>query len=100
MEQAEIEARAEGKSLLVLDTASDTAERLYERLGWTRVGVIPNWPLPRRPAVRHGYLLESDLEATAGPRVGWPAMKMVSIVGNRRNTGVGNPWFPHEPPPS
>ena len=45
MEQAEIEARAEGKSLLVLDTASDTAERLYERLGWTRVGVIPNYAL-------------------------------------------------------
>jgi ribosomal protein S18 acetylase RimI-like enzyme len=45
MEQAEIEARAEGKSLLVLDTASDAAERLYERLGWTRVGVIPNYAL-------------------------------------------------------
>jgi ribosomal protein S18 acetylase RimI-like enzyme len=45
MEQAEIEARAEGKSLLVLDTASATAERLYVRLGWTKVGVIPNYAL-------------------------------------------------------
>ena len=46
MEQAEVEARAEGKSLLVLDTVTgDAAERLYTRLGWTRVGVIPNYAL-------------------------------------------------------
>ena len=46
MEAAEREARAEGKTLLVLDTVTgDAAERLYERLGWTRVGVIPNYAL-------------------------------------------------------
>ncbi|MGH3134754.1 MAG: GNAT family N-acetyltransferase [Gaiellaceae bacterium] len=46
MEQAEREALAEGKSLLVLDAVTgDDAERLYERLGWTRVGVIPNYAL-------------------------------------------------------
>ena len=46
MEQAESEARAEGKSLLVLDTVTgDAAERLYTRLGWTRVGVIPGYAL-------------------------------------------------------
>ena len=46
MERAEQEAHAEGKSLLVLDTVTgDDAERLYERLGWTRVGVIPNYAL-------------------------------------------------------
>ncbi|MDQ3065708.1 MAG: GNAT family N-acetyltransferase [Actinomycetota bacterium] len=46
MQGAESEARAEGKSLLVLDTVTgDGAERLYERLGWTRVGVIPNYAL-------------------------------------------------------
>jgi ribosomal protein S18 acetylase RimI-like enzyme len=46
MAQAEREARAEGKTLLVLDTVTgDAAERLYERLGWTRVGVIPNYAL-------------------------------------------------------
>jgi ribosomal protein S18 acetylase RimI-like enzyme len=52
MEQAEVEARAEGKALLVLDTVTgDSAERLYERLGWTRVGVIPGYALypDRRP---------------------------------------------------
>ena len=46
MERAEAEARAEGKTLLVLDTVTgDGAERLYARLGWTRVGVIPNYAL-------------------------------------------------------
>ena len=34
-----------GKSLLVLDTASDSAERLYARLGWQRVGVVPGYAL-------------------------------------------------------
>lgn len=42
---AEEAARAAGKTLLVLDTASPDAERLYERGGWQRVGVIPNYAL-------------------------------------------------------
>jgi GNAT superfamily N-acetyltransferase len=46
MEHAESGARAEGKTLLVLDTVTgDNAERLYARLGWTRVGVIPGYAL-------------------------------------------------------
>src|SRR5215207_4116553 len=46
MEQAEREARAEGKTLLVLDAVTgDSAERLYQRLGWTKVGVIPGYAL-------------------------------------------------------
>ena len=46
MERAEAEARAEGKTLLVLDTVTgDDAERLYDRLGWSRVGVIPGYAL-------------------------------------------------------
>jgi len=46
MERAESEARAEGKTLLVLDTVTgDDAERLYARLGWTRVGMIPGYAL-------------------------------------------------------
>ena len=46
MEAAESEALAEGKTLLVLDTVTgDSAERLYERLGWSRVGVIPDYAL-------------------------------------------------------
>jgi hypothetical protein len=35
-----------GKTLLVLDAASDVAERLYQRLGWQPVGVIPDYALP------------------------------------------------------
>jgi len=46
MERAEAEARTEGKTLLVLDTVTgEGAERLYERLGWNRVGVIPGYAL-------------------------------------------------------
>ena len=46
MEHAEIEARNEGKTLLNLDTVTgDDAERLYTRLGWQRVGVIPGYAL-------------------------------------------------------
>jgi len=46
MEQLEREARTEGKTLLVLDTVTgDDAERLYARLGWNRVGVIPGYAL-------------------------------------------------------
>ncbi len=46
MEGAEAEARAEGKTLFVPDTVTgDGAELLYERLGWTRVGVIPGYAL-------------------------------------------------------
>ena len=46
MKRAEEEARAEGKTLLVLDavTGGDAA-RLYDRLGWTTVGVVPNFAL-------------------------------------------------------
>ena len=42
---AEVTAGECGKTLLVLDTASAEAERLYERGGWTRVGVIPGYAL-------------------------------------------------------
>src|SRR3989454_8640324 len=45
MRAAEATARTCGKTLLVLDTASGEAERLYDRLGWTRVGVIPGYAL-------------------------------------------------------
>jgi GNAT superfamily N-acetyltransferase len=46
MEGAEVEAKAAGKTLLVLDTVTDDdAERLYQRLGWTSAGVIPRYAL-------------------------------------------------------
>jgi len=45
MRAAEAAARECDKRLLVLDTANPDAERLYERMGWTRVGVIPDYAL-------------------------------------------------------
>lgn len=42
---AEELARAHGRWLLVLDTASREAERLYARMGWVRVGAIPGYAL-------------------------------------------------------
>ena len=33
------------RTVLVLDTASDEAERLYVRGGWQRVGTIPDYAL-------------------------------------------------------
>ena len=45
MRAAESFAREAGRSLLVLDTASPEAERLYARLGWQLCGVIPRYAL-------------------------------------------------------
>ncbi|WP_197337732.1 GNAT family N-acetyltransferase [Ralstonia solanacearum] len=44
MAEVEAVARAEGKSVLVLDTVTGgDAERLYQRAGWQRVGTVPNY---------------------------------------------------------
>jgi GNAT superfamily N-acetyltransferase len=49
MRAAEATARECGRSLLVLDAVTDgDAARLYERLGWVRVGVIPGYALMPR----------------------------------------------------
>jgi len=46
MEHAEKACREAGKTLLVLDTQTGgAAERLYQRMGWTTAGVIPNFAL-------------------------------------------------------
>ena len=42
---AEQAAHDAGRTLLVLDTASAEAERLYERGGWQRVGTVPRYAL-------------------------------------------------------
>lgn len=42
---AEQAAASLGKTVLVLDTASDEAERLYRRQGWQYCGQIPNYAL-------------------------------------------------------
>jgi GNAT superfamily N-acetyltransferase len=45
LQAAEDVARERGTTLLVLDTASHGAERLYARQGWQRVGVVPGFAL-------------------------------------------------------
>ena len=46
MRAAEEAAQAAGRTLLVLDTVTGgDAERLYENLGWQRVGVVPRYAL-------------------------------------------------------
>lgn len=45
MAAAEAAALAAGRTLLVLDTASPDADRLYQRRGWQRVGDIPKFAL-------------------------------------------------------
>ena len=45
MVAAEAEALREGKTVLVLDTASEDAERIYRKLGWQECGVIPDYAL-------------------------------------------------------
>jgi len=43
--EAERAAFDAGRKLLLLDTASPEAERLYERGGWQRVGTVPKYAL-------------------------------------------------------
>ena len=46
MHALEQSARDHGFTVLVLDTVrGESAERLYESMGWSRVGVIPNFAL-------------------------------------------------------
>ena len=42
---AEGSALDAAKTLLVLGTASDDAQRVYARHGWQRCGIIPNYAL-------------------------------------------------------
>jgi len=53
LEAAEQTARDCGKTLLVLDTNSGSdAERLYARMGWVRVGEIPDFSIQPRGGLR------------------------------------------------
>ena len=46
LDAIDAQARAAGKTVLVLDTvAGGDAERLYARCGWQRVGSVPNYAL-------------------------------------------------------
>lgn len=62
---AERAARAAGRTLLVLDTASTDAERLYERAGWQRVGAVPRYALMPDGAYCRTVIFYKDLEGSA-----------------------------------
>ncbi|MDN8611573.1 GNAT family N-acetyltransferase [Variovorax ginsengisoli] len=66
MQAAEQAARDCGKSLLVLDTASESAERLYARLGWQRVGVIPGYALLPQGGLCPTTIFYRELEPLQG----------------------------------
>lgn len=66
MRAAEEHARAAGKTLLVLDTVTGSdAERLYARLGWVRVGVVPKYALFPDGGYCDTTFLYRELGATA-----------------------------------
>ena len=64
MRAAETMARDCGRSLLVLDAVTGgDAERLYTRLGWSRVGVIPRYALMPDGASCSATFFFRELEA-------------------------------------
>jgi len=58
---AERAARDAGRTLLVLDTASPEAERMYERGGWRRVGTVPKFALLPDGPFCHTVFFYKDL---------------------------------------
>lgn len=74
MQAAESMARECGKTVLVLDTVTDgDAARLYERLGWVRVGNIPRYALmpdgsPCSTTYYYCHLVEADSNSQVGAR--------------------------------
>ncbi|MFN0012690.1 MAG: GNAT family N-acetyltransferase [Phycisphaerales bacterium] len=66
MRAAEAMARDCGKTLLVLDAVTNgDAARLYERLGWVRVGDIPNYALYPQGGLCSTTYYYRDIESAA-----------------------------------
>lgn len=65
---AEAVARAEGRTLLVLDTIDGSdAERLYRRLGWQSCGRIPDYALMPHGGLAATHVFYKRLAPEAGP---------------------------------
>ena len=64
---AESAAAHAGKTLLVLDTASADAERLYARVGWQRVGEIPDYALWPQGGLAATTVFYKRIGAAAAP---------------------------------
>jgi GNAT superfamily N-acetyltransferase len=69
---AEETARDCSRTLLVLDTASADAERLYVRGGWLRVGVVPDFALMPDGAPCDTTFFYRQLGASSGSTTGRP----------------------------
>lgn len=71
MKAAEEAARQCGKTLLVLDAVTNgEAARLYERLGWVRVGDVPNFALmPRGEPCSTTYYYRNLMKPIAAVRL-------------------------------
>lgn len=59
---ADTVARAAGKTLLVLDTASPEAERLYTRGGWVRCGRVPGYAMLPQGGLCDTHFFYRELE--------------------------------------
>ncbi|HEY8544798.1 MAG TPA: GNAT family N-acetyltransferase [Acidimicrobiales bacterium] len=79
MAAVEATTLAAGRTLLVLDTASPDAERLYRRRGWVRVGEIPRfalWPDGGFVATTIFYKdLSAEPASSTAPSVAEPASR-------------------------
>lgn len=62
MRRVEEEARARGRTLLLLDTLlGSDAERLYTRLGWRTVGVVPGFARVSSGALEPTHIMMKQL---------------------------------------
>jgi GNAT superfamily N-acetyltransferase len=62
----EEQARAVGRTLLTLDTASEAAEKLYLSLGYVRVGVIPRFSVrPDSPELEGTTVMYKEVSTTS-----------------------------------
>ena len=66
LEQAALDA---GRWLLTLDTATDAAERLYVRMGWTPAGVIPRYALNPDRTLTDTVFYWKQLESAPPPEL-------------------------------
>ena len=80
MHAAEATARACGKALLVLDTANPEAERLYQRMGWVRVGTVPGYALLPQGGLCGTTFFYRELEGSLDGGVHAPASTELRVL--------------------
>ena len=84
MRAAEATARDCGRTLLVLDAVTGVdAARLYERLGWVRVGDVPGFALFPRGGLCSTTYYYRDLGGEPGPADD-PAARAVDLAADSR----------------